>query len=250
VETIAVLPSVSHVDPKSTKQESAEPRSVTVQIEDGIHEHESPVPGSQVEEDTNKKSLLEQAVQYNSHSDYKPDADISDDESELSMLVLMRYMGCTSRAYGERKHRKESLASESDDDTTLSEWTYENSIRSNTTTDTFEEEGVEMTINEYLPSSTMLTRCESIDESAIMDKTMKSKGNTRSFVNSKSGACDSDIYYEGTVDTEGSIADDNPLDVKAANEHTDPLSTPKPHVLFSQLSYLWKIVPTKHLFPL
>ncbi|KAL3781226.1 hypothetical protein HJC23_003543 [Cyclotella cryptica] len=137
-----------------------------------------------------KKSLLEQAKQRPVHSDikpYKPEVHIPDDESEASLIVLMRYMGCTPQAFGQRKQNtsangnvdlpsgKEFLFDTDDEDddlTTLSGGTYASSIKDiNTCTWTVDgegEEGIELLINDYLPPSMRLKRSVSLDEGTTM----------------------------------------------------------------------------------
>jgi hypothetical protein len=190
-------------------------KRVTINTEDQIKEFDAPTPHSQHSPtETKKMSLLEQAKQRNVHADikpYKPDVEIPDDDSEASMLVLMRYIGCTAHTYGERKplpegvvllDGKEFLGSEeSDDDTTLSGWTNDSSLRLNSFIGacTYEEEGVEMTIEEYWPPSMLLTRSVSVDEGTVMSEAVSSQvvGEKRSCLSkSHSDTCPSQSYEE------------------------------------------------------
>lgn len=158
-------------------------KRVTIQTEDVIHEYDAPTPLSEI--NGKHGSLLQQAKQRDPHADihpYQPHMEIADDESEASMLVLMRYIGCTSQAYGETKaipdrvlaDSEEVLGSESDDDTTLSGWTAESSIRLNISACTYEEEGIEMTIDEFLPPSMRLVRSVSVDEGKVLSEAVLS----------------------------------------------------------------------------
>lgn len=171
-----------------------------------------------------KKSLLEQAKQRPVHSDikpYKPEVHIPDDESEASLVVLMRYMGCTPQAFGERKQISSAEGGldmpsgreflfdsddEDDDVTTLSGGTYESSIRDlNTCTWTVDgegEEGIELLINDYLPPSMKLKRSVSLDEGTMM-----------------SGMCENESITKtaSNVDENDSLSDPVIAAIKAVN---------------------------------
>jgi len=65
--------------------------------------------------------------------------DIPDDESEASLMVLMRYMGCTPIPYGSGPQRKPRSTSDVDDHSLLSDqYTYDNDLQSKDTFDTIE----------------------------------------------------------------------------------------------------------------
>ena len=65
--------------------------------------------------------------------------DIPDDESEASLMVLMRYMGCTPVPYGSGPQRKPRSTSDVDDHSLLSDqYTYDNDLHSKDTFDTIE----------------------------------------------------------------------------------------------------------------
>jgi len=65
--------------------------------------------------------------------------DIPDDESEASLMVLMRYMGCTPVPYGSGPQRKPRSTSDVDDHSILSDqYTYDNDLHSKDTFDTIE----------------------------------------------------------------------------------------------------------------
>jgi len=65
--------------------------------------------------------------------------DIPDDESEASLMVLMRYMGCTPVPYGSGPQRKSRSTSDVDDHSLLSDqYTYDNDLHSKDTFDTIE----------------------------------------------------------------------------------------------------------------
>ncbi|KAL7515410.1 hypothetical protein ACHAXN_013099 [Cyclotella atomus] len=179
-------------------------KSVTIQTKDEIHEYQPLTPHYSPTE--TKNSLLEQARQRDPHADinpYSPHVEIPDDESEASMLVLMRYIGCTAQTYGEQKplpegvglsDGKDFLASESDDDTTLSGWTYESSVHLNiSTNETYEEVGIEMTIEECLPPSLRLVSSVSVDEGTGLSVASLE---SMSLVKSQSDPCESATYEE------------------------------------------------------
>ena len=64
---------------------------------------------------------------------------IPDDESEASLMVLMRYMGCTPVPYGSGPQRKPRSTSDVDDHSLLSDqYTYDNDLHSKDTFDTIE----------------------------------------------------------------------------------------------------------------
>jgi len=143
-------------DPKPKKAK----KSVTIHARDEVHEYTVLTP-------------------HNSSLRTNSGILIPDDESEASMLVLMRYIGCTSTAYGEARpvpvrvrvttsEDRSYFGSESDDDTTISGWTQE-SFRM-TRTRTYEEEGIELTIEEFLPPSMRLTRSVSVDEGTVLSE--------------------------------------------------------------------------------
>lgn len=187
------LPTIEKASSKSKKSKSGkskpsddlEPKkakkSVTIiQARDEVHEYTVVTP-------------------HNSGLRTNSDSMIPDDESEASMLVLMRYIGCTSTAYGEAKpvpvrvrvtmsEDRSYFGSESDDDTTISGWTQE-SFRM-TRNGTYDEEGVELTIEEFLPPSMRLTRSVSVDEGIVLSGAAASVEDIASLVRSQSDPAD------------------------------------------------------------
>lgn len=167
----------------------------------------------------NKKSLLSQAISRASKPHAGKEIVIPDDDSEASMMALMRYMGCTPQAYGEGpggRSKDEDMPSgkefvfeghdddDDDDGSTLSgDGTFASYAKSTWTMDAEEEEdaeggdrgGIELGIDEFVASG---------KGSVSMDDSTKKEGMKMEVEMSGDGKVRS--KPELTVDTNESVA--------------------------------------------
>ena len=227
------LPTIEKASSKSKKSKSGksklsddlEPKkakkSVTIiQARDEVHEYTVVTP-------------------HNSGLRTNSDSMIPDDESEASMLVLMRYIGCTSTAYGEAKpvpvrvrvtmsEDRSYFGSESDDDTTISGWTQE-SFRM-TRNGTYDEEGVELTIEEFLSPSMRLTRSVSVDEGIVLSGAAASVEDIASLVRSQSDPADDGCPSDEEISKrplDENMGDDNKSSSSEHEASIEPHKKPK-----------------------